>query len=441
MQKLLTIIWKELYTTYTDRNLLLVMLVTPLALATIISLAFSGFISGSNDVPLRDVAVAVVNLDQGATLNGQAINYGSSFVQALVPPADATAETLSENALFTLTNAVALEDEAAARAAVDEGGQVAAIIIPADFSQRISANEANAPADVVVYANRAAPISSSVVYSLAQGITNQITSGTIAVAAANTAINGAAQANPALSASYGAAGLTGQLNDAFAGAFQTGASPITIAQQTVTGDAVTFNPLVQFGSAQAIFFMSFTAFGSIASLLQERRDGTLQRMLVTPTPRILILIGKLAGAFFICATQVALLLVALTVVGSLIAGELQIIWGTNIPLIILVVLVTSLAICGLATLIAGLSRTPEQINIIGGVVSLAFAVFSGVFFNVQGTPLVPLSRLTPNFWGMDAFMRLSLGDNAVGLNLLVLLLIGILFFGIGFALFNRRAEV
>ena len=54
---------KELYTTYTDA-LLLIMLVTPLALATIIRLALGRFINDtSNDVPVR-ISVALVNLDE-----------------------------------------------------------------------------------------------------------------------------------------------------------------------------------------------------------------------------------------------------------------------------------------------------------------------------------------------------------------------------------------
>ncbi len=80
LRKIWAITWKELYTTFTDRNLILIMIVTPLALATIIGAAFSGFINNtSNDVPIRDIPVAVVNLDQGADANGTTVNNGDQF--------------------------------------------------------------------------------------------------------------------------------------------------------------------------------------------------------------------------------------------------------------------------------------------------------------------------------------------------------------------------
>ena len=50
MNKLWTIAWKELYTRFTDRNLILIMIATPLALSTIMGLAFGGLGSGNAPV-------------------------------------------------------------------------------------------------------------------------------------------------------------------------------------------------------------------------------------------------------------------------------------------------------------------------------------------------------------------------------------------------------
>ena len=85
LTKIWTITWKELYTTFTDRNLILIMMLTPLALATIIGAAFSGFINTSNDVPVQDIPVAVVNLDQGTDAQRTTFNNGDTFVNLLVP--------------------------------------------------------------------------------------------------------------------------------------------------------------------------------------------------------------------------------------------------------------------------------------------------------------------------------------------------------------------
>jgi len=86
LKKIWALVWKDLYITYTDRSLILIMVATPLLLSTIISLAF-GNLSGS-DVPISDIPVAVVNLDSG----GESGNYGAIIVNALVPSTDAASD-------------------------------------------------------------------------------------------------------------------------------------------------------------------------------------------------------------------------------------------------------------------------------------------------------------------------------------------------------------
>ncbi|MBE0689312.1 MAG: hypothetical protein IH587_04225, partial [Anaerolineae bacterium] len=124
MRKILAITWKDLYTTFTDRNLILIMIVTPLALSTIIGSAFSGFIGGGgNDVPVRDIPISLVNLDQGAERNGQTVNYGQMFVDLLIPTSADASSTLLQ-----LTDASLLGNAVAARASVNSGSKSVAII-------------------------------------------------------------------------------------------------------------------------------------------------------------------------------------------------------------------------------------------------------------------------------------------------------------------------
>jgi ABC-2 type transport system permease protein len=439
-RKILAIAWKDLYTTYTDRTLLLIMLATPLAISSIIGAAFSGFIGGGS-APVQDVPVIVVNLDAGVTLNGQAINQGAAFVDALVPPGDPD----PDNMLHALTDARVMTDPAAARAEVDSGRAAAALIIPEDFSRSITyAQDIDAlqPVVIEVYGSPASPVSTSVVESIARGFADQIAAGSITVAATIDALVARAQSNPLFGLQFAAASASGAFQPDFSTAFMPDAGAIRIEQQTLAGARAGFNPLVSFGSAQALFFMMFTAFGASVSILEERRDGTLQRQAVTPTPLMALLVGKMLGTLVTCIVQVGVLLIALTLVGSLIAGQFQFIWGDNIVLIALVVVVASLAAGGLGALIASLVRTSEQANIIGSVVSLIFGLFSGAFFDVSAIPGSNIiSRLTINYWGVEAFSKLSQGMTEIGLNLIVLTTLGALFLTIGLFVFNRRLSI
>ncbi|MBV7331921.1 hypothetical protein KFU94_27565 [Chloroflexi bacterium TSY] len=71
MNKILAITWKELYTTFRNRNLLLLMFATPIVLSTIMGLAFGGLGGDSNSSAFADIPVAIVNLDEGFNLDEQ----------------------------------------------------------------------------------------------------------------------------------------------------------------------------------------------------------------------------------------------------------------------------------------------------------------------------------------------------------------------------------
>ncbi len=440
LSKVWAIAYKELYVTFTDRNLILIMILTPLALASIIGAAFSGFINTSNDVPVKDIPVAIVNLDKGSETNGTTINNGSIFAQVFLPPASE-----SDNPIVDLTNAEALTDADTARAGVDSGKYAAAIIIPADFSANLTYSQDHTiePVAVEVYESAANPTSASIIRSIAENIVNTIATGNITVESTIEALIDRAKSDPAFGLKFAAVGASGSFKPDFSPAFQADSSPIAIQQQTVSGQAVTFSPLVTFGSAQAIFFMLFTAMGGANSLLEERRDGTLQRMIVSPTPRMVILLGKLLGTFVTCIVQVTILVIALTIVGSILDGKVQFIWGSNIPALALVIVAVALAASGLATLVASLVRTPEQGNVIGGVISMAMGVLGGAFVNVSAFPafLRPITNLTVTYWGTDAFSKLAQNQTDIGTNLLALVVMGVVLFAAGLVIFSRRLSV
>ncbi|NDJ61313.1 MAG: ABC transporter permease [Chloroflexi bacterium] len=443
LRKIWAIAYKELYLTYTDRNQILIILVTPLALATIIGAAFSGFLSpGGNDVPIRNIPVAVVNLDAGTEANGTTINNGQTFVDLLVPPDDISDEDLAANTLYQLTNAIETDDAEAARAAVDRDEIAAAIIIPADFSASLAFADGTTITPVEVYGSAASPTAATIIRSIAETITAQIVTGNITVAATIEALTARAQDDPAFGITFAAASSLGGFQPDFAPAFNPDNNPVRIEQQTVSGEAVAFNPLVAFGAAQAVFFMMFTALTGANNLLEEQRTGTLQRLIASPTPRIVILLGKLVGTFFKCVVQVTLLVLALTLVGSLIGGELQFIWGNNLLLIALTIIAVALAASGLGALVTSLVRSPEQGNVIGGVIALAMGALGGAFFNVQAIPeLQTLQQLTIVYWGVDAFTALSMNQTDIGLNLAVLLGLGAAMFAAGVVIFTRRLNI
>ncbi|MBN1428753.1 MAG: ABC transporter permease [Anaerolineae bacterium] len=468
MRKILTMAWKELYETYTDRSLFFIMIVTPLALATIIGLALGQFMGGdeSNDVPVRDIPIVIVNLDEG----NENINYGRIFIDMMVPAEEGSragdrddlpvcdkidaAESDEEptNILFDLTDAVEMDDPVAARAAVDTGEVAAAIIIPADFTERVSISADHAsiePIVVEVYGNSASPLAVSIIANITESITNQIATGQITMAATFEVIGDLASSDPTFGMQVGAAMSSGKFQPNFSCAFDPNYAPLRLDQQTVAGKQVGstggFDPLVYFGAANAIFFMMFTAQAGANDLLRERQQWTLQRLLASPTPRLVVLLGKLIGTFVNCMVQLVALFLALTLIGSLMAGELKFIWGTDILSILLVMVAASIGAGGLGVLINGLVRTQEQGNVIGSTLIVLMGAMGGTFFPVQSIQGIPVVGLLPyftlNYWGVEAFTRLAVGRGDILLNVAILIGLGAVMFGIGLWFFDRQLDI
>lgn len=451
MRKVLIIALKDIYVTYTDRTLIVLMLVTPLALATIIAVAFGDIASGGT--PLRDIPVAIVNNDVG---DSDGFNAGNLLTAMLVPDAAAaggdSAGMSCESAgsgdsdagisLLDLTEATVLTTRAQAVAGVNDGTYAAAIIIPANFSQRINLRDRRErPVMIEVYGDRGRSISAGVIRSIVEGFTNQMLTGQVTIAATIDAMTARAQTNPAFGMRFAQAASTGSFNPDFGCAF-AGLNSIAIEQQTASGKAVEFNPLVMFGAAQAAFFALFTAAGGAANIIEERRNWTMQRLIISPTPRLNILLGKLLGVFGMVLLQLTFLFIAFTLVASLLDGELTFIWGTDFASIAALLVVLSLSAAGVGMVAAAIARTAEQANIIGSVVGIFMGIMGGAFFQLDAVPaLEPVTRLSVVFWGSDGFSKLADGQGDVAINIIFLAAIGIALFIFSLAMFVRRKDI
>ena len=98
----------------------------------------------------------------------------------------------------------------------------------------------------------------------------------------------------------------------------------------------------------------------------------------------------------------------------------------------------ALCVSGVGTLIVGLARTPEQVQVIGPMVNMAMGVLGGAFgFSLPAA----LGQLSLIYWGVDAFSKLAANETGIGLNLLVLVGQGLLFFVAGTWFFRRRLNL
>jgi ABC-2 type transport system permease protein len=476
MDKLWRIALKDIRIRFTDRRLVVIMFAAPLAIATIIGLAFGGL--GRSSSPISHIPVAVINQDlpgadgmafgdilTGVLTTGQLPASADASLSACPQPANdpeqgtegmslgelISGTTFDETQAASLVSTKKIDSlpisasapnylEAVAKAAVDNHLYSAVVIIPADFSRALTSlsdpRVSQASTTITVYGNGGDSLSAVIVRSVVDSIAAQLVSGNIAIGATLTEL--AAQNPSALSSLAGAKGQ--EQSKLFACAFSPGNAlvqmsnlPVQAAPNTLAGTL-----LVTFGSAQALFFALFTGINGVLSMYDERRNGTLWRIMVSPTPRWVVLGGKLVGTFVSVLAQLVILMLALTVVGSLLEGRPTFIWGNNVGMLLLVLVAISLAVSGLGVFLAGLLKDMEQADTIRQVLTMALGVLGGSFgFQLPRS----VAQISLVYWGRDAFELLAAGHGEIWLNLLVLFVESAVLFGIGLFFFNRKFEV
>lgn len=341
----LLIAGKDLRQRARDRSAFLVAIVVPLALAAIFALTLSDVSSG--DITF-DVALA--DEDRGpvaAALEGEVLR------------------PLESSGLLRLETAAS---DAEARRLVDDGDVAAAILLPAGLSAAV---QAGAPARVEVVGDRESPIGVLVTRSLADGLAARIAATRLAVAAAGV--------------------------DAKTARAAVSTPPLRL--DDISTESRELEPATFYAAGMAVFFLFFAVQLGVTSLLAERRDGTLARLLVAPVPRASVFVGKLA-------TSVVVGLVSMSVLALATRLLLGAHWGDPLGVAALIV-AGVLAATGVTALVATLARTPEQAGVWSSIVALVLGMLGGAFFPVAqaGGLIERISLLTPHAW----FLR-GLGD-------------------------------
>ena len=135
---------------------------------------------------------------------------------------------------------------------------------------------------------------------------------------------------------------------------------------------------------------------SAQALVEERRSGTLERLLTTQLTSNQLFLGKfLAGIARAMFQAVVLLSLAFIVLRP--AGL------EAFVLTLAVALLLAAAVSAIGLVIAALARTPDQASWAAVSLTMFMTVFGGTFFDlIPGSALEMLSRFTLNRYAIDA---------------------------------------
>lgn len=416
MQKLFLIGLKDVRLAFRDRAALILMLLAPFLLT--LGLGFvTGRFGGNSGSGLSDIPVVLVNLDQAQL-------------------GDALVETFQSDELAALVEPQAADSPEAARQLIDENQAAAAVIIPDGFSESIIPTEEMLNAEnfsleavqIEVYTNPGMPTSAGVIKAIVDEFISRVEEGRISGMTSMLAIPGIEQMPKEQ--------IEALANEMFANAgeeesFSSAAIALNAGEQGA--DAVEFDPLAYMAPGMALMFLMYTVSYGGRSILVEKTQGTLPRLLVSPTSSWQILGGKVLGIFLTGFAQMGILIVA-----SALFFQVQ--WGDPLGMLALIAAAVFGA-AGWGMLITAAARSTGQVGAIGSAIMLIFGILGGSFINLEQMPpfIRTLSGITPNAWGLDGFTTLALGGTLADLGepILALLLMGGLLFGLAALLFSR----
>lgn len=358
MRAALLIAGKDLKQRLRDRSAILVAFVVPLGLAFVFNATLGGISTGGTAF-----TYAVVDADGS--------EVSAIFVDQVLP---AVAESGAIE-IRTVTS------EPEGRRSVNDGKIDAMFVVPEGFGAAV---QGSGGAEIRVVGDVDEPTGTQVARSIASSFVADLNAVRLAIA---TAAEPHTTAPDELGALVERAAAT--------------ANPVTVG--TVGASTKEMDVTTYFAAGMAVFFLFFTVQFGVASLLEERKEGTLSRLLAAPIGRGAILGGKLLMSFVLGVLSMTTLIVATSL---LLGAE----WGNPVG-VALLVLAGVLAAIGVMALVATLAKTAEQAGSWQSIIAVVLGMLGGVFFPISQAPgiLPKLSLLTPQAW----FMR-GLSDLAGG---------------------------
>jgi ABC-2 type transport system permease protein len=156
-----------------------------------------------------------------------------------------------------------------------------------------------------------------------------------------------------------------------------------------------------------VLIILFTAIFSTISLIEDRREGFLQGVLVAPIPRSSLVLGKVLGGVTLALGQGLLVLVFAPFAGIPLSPAAL---GASILILFLV----AFALTALSFCIAWGMDSTQGFHAIMTVLLMPLWLLSGAFFPAEGVPvwLRLLMACDPLTYGMAAFRRVLYGSAA-----------------------------
>jgi ABC-2 type transport system permease protein len=155
--------------------------------------------------------------------------------------------------------------------------------------------------------------------------------------------------------------------------------------------------LEYFFAGTLVMILLFTAIFSTISVIEDRREGFLQAVLVAPVGRTALVFGKLLGGTALAVLQ-GLLFLALAPLTGITLNPAGLLW------LVITMLVLSFALTGLGFLLAWRMNSTQGFHAIMNLFLIPMWLLSGAVFPSSGAPawMGWVMKLNPLTYGVTA---------------------------------------
>ena len=349
----------------------------------------------------KDYLIMVVMLGMGILLTyifGMAFSSGGYAPKAMVVDLDQSAQSealiasLNDNHQFKIQ---VTEDRSEAENEVEQSWAFIALVIPEGFSQGDAKLELVKVHDVMetwAFSQKVSNGANQIIgdQSFAKELSDAVKEigGDVSEDSITTMLS-AARDNPAVQVSY---------------------------EKDKGGNLTTLmHNLIGF----ILFFSTFTVVFVAAYILEDKMDGTWDRLMVSPTKRTAVLAGNLIFAFLMGMVQV----VAMVLLGQYLFGVQ---WGDHIGLVIGMLSLFILCLTCFGLFMAGACKSMSQLSSIVPMVLTGAAMLGGCMWPLEiitFKPIIYLGKCMPHYWALTSLEKMVLWGRDPGVLLVPALIL------------------
>ncbi len=316
---------------------------------------------------------------------------------------DEAQTTISEQILGELENSTAVRTEVLSRdeaqSQFDERRASAVFIIPAGIDIS-SLQDGSAKVEMLQQPNN---INADIAERAVQTAIRRVSS---AISAAKNAVKAREAKQPFADETEKQAYFENSL--ALAQSIQEDAPERVTVVEGLTEDDIGYDPRANSSAGQLITWVFIPLFGISALFAYERQQGTLRRLLTTPSSKATFLLGTITG-------QVAMALVQMLLLVGFGILVMKLSWGRE-PLALFVILFTAaLAAAAFGTTMGTFIKTEGQASGLSIMFGMVMALMGGCWYPLELFPPAIQSavRILPTTWAMEGMLDLGLRGGGV----------------------------